>query len=186
MISVYDLIMADNSISEEQKRKETEYKQYVDEHVNNVNKAWEEMKNKNMIIDFICAESQTSRSILLPTVDALILSHDRSKYGADEWEPYRIHFYSVNNIEKQSSEAEFERAWEHHYTCNMHHPEHWKDNLDKMPMIYIVEMCCDWIAMSMKFGGNAYEWYHKNGLVEFKFSETQKEWLEFILKNFYK
>ncbi len=37
---------------------------------------------------------------------------------------------------------------EHHYANNRHHPEHFKNGVDDMNLIDIVEMLCDWKAAS--------------------------------------
>ena len=54
----------------------------------------------------------------------------------------------------------FDKAWEHHYKNNKHHPEHWARQ--NMPMKYIRFMVCDLKAMSRKFGGIAQEYYLQN------------------------
>lgn len=39
-------------------------------------------------------------------------------------------------------------ALEHHYANNRHHPEHFKDGVDGMNLIDLIEMFCDWKAAS--------------------------------------
>lgn len=184
-LSIYETIVGDNNIPEDIKAKTTEYKLYIDEHISNVSNAWQMIKENNKIIDYICTEGECGHSLMIPTIDTVILSHDISKYGIDEFEPYRKYFYPVDEAEKQSADAEFDRAWIHHYMTNMHHPEYWKDRIDDIPLIVVVEMCCDWIAMSMKFGGTAYDWFHDKNKCKYEFGDTQAEWIEFILKSFY-
>ena len=53
-----------------------------------------------------------------------------------------------------------------------------------MPFAFVVEMCCDWIAMSMKFGGDAYHWYLENKK-EKDLGVKQDEWTRTILKMYY-
>lgn len=182
---MYEIIKDDPHVSQEQKQKELEYKKYVDKHINCVKAAWETMKNNSFIIDFCCSEGQTSRSVLIPTMDMFIISHDNSKYGIDEWEAYRQYYYPVNEYEKQSAKAEYERAETHHYACNMHHPEYWINRMDGMTITSVMEMCCDWIAMSMVKGGTALEFYNTK-FDKRKLGESQREWTEFILKEYYK
>lgn len=83
----------------------------------------------------------------------------------------------------KKTENEFEEALEKHYIRNKHHWKHWeKDNnnifsfislfnvvnqsgkkeIQKMPHKYIMQMICDWEAMSLKFGNAAKEYYLKN------------------------
>ena len=176
-------IMEDPNITEEQKQKEKEYKKYVDEHISNVNKAWDMMKKNSSCMDYI---HSLDKSIFITSmVDSLVSSHDMSKYGLDEWEPYRRNFYPVNDEEKNDNIASFEQAWEHHYMNNLHHWDYWckTNSVDKMPLEFVIEMCCDWIAMSIKFGGTAYDWYTKQS--DIVLGLKQKEWVEAILKKFY-
>lgn len=184
-LCVYELIKDDPEVSQEQKEKELEYKKYVDRHIKCVKAAWDTMKNNHTIIDFCCSEGQTSQSIIIPTMDLLIMSHDSSKYGIDEWEAYRQYYFPINEMEKQSAKAEYERALIHHYANNMHHPEYWINRMDSMTITSVIEMCCDWIGVSMVKGGSALDFYNKSFKKQ-KLGVTQREWVEFILTEYYK
>lgn len=37
-------------------------------------------------------------------------------------------------------------ALDHHYSVNSHHPEHYKNGMDGMTLIDLIEMFCDWSA----------------------------------------
>lgn len=180
---VYLAILSNPNLTKEQKAKEKEYKAYVDEHVSNVKTAWELMKSSDKVMDYI--NTIDDSSTMKVVVDSLISAHDMSKYGIDEWEPYRRNFYPVDEDEKEENKVEFEKAWEHHYMNNLHHWKYWTgtNRVDKMPLEFVIEMCCDWIAMSMKFGGTAYSWYTKQ--TDIILGKKQKEWTETILKKFY-
>lgn len=41
-------------------------------------------------------------------------------------------------------------ALEHHYAHNRHHPEHFKNGIDDMNIIDLVEMFCDWKASASR------------------------------------
>ena len=56
-----------------------------------------------------------------------------STYGSPEYEGFR---------------KAMGPALEHHYANNSHHPEHWKNGIDDMSLLDIVEMLCDWKAAS--------------------------------------
>ena len=56
-----------------------------------------------------------------------------STYGSDEYKGYL--------------EA-IKPALDHHYAHNRHHPEHFKNGVDDMNLIDIIEMLCDWKAAS--------------------------------------
>lgn len=182
---IYLAIVSDPNISEIQKKKEKEYKKYVDEHINNVRRIWNEMKDNKYILNYFKEQSDSNLDWVLSTVDSLIYAHDTSKYGIEEWESYRKNFYPVDDEEKGSNKALFEKAWEHHYMNNLHHWDYWylTGMKDKMPLEFVIEMCCDWAAMSMKFGGNAYSWYKSQK--DIVLGEKQKSWVESILKLFY-
>lgn len=174
----------DPNIPDEQRAKEKEYKKYVDEHISNVKTAWNHMKANHECMDYIKSIVNDFYFITV-IIDSLVASHDMSKYGLEEWEPYRKNFNPVNDEEKNDNIAAFEKAWEHHYMNNLHHWEYWykTNTVDKMPIEFVVEMCCDWIAMSAKFGGTAYDWYNKQ--TNIVLGEQQKEWVVSLLKKFY-
>lgn len=141
------------------------YKEYIAEHITNVQRAWALMKNNKEVMNYI--ESNLTNMSLdgtISVIDELVLHHDKSKYGKEEFEPYRKHFYPVDDKEKDESEKEFEEAWKHHYTNNLHHWDWWhlSGNADSMPLIYVIEMICDWEAMSFKYNNISKKWYEEN------------------------
>ena len=50
--NIYEIIINDPNVPEDQKAKEKKYKEYIDNHKKNVIETWEELK-KNNIISFI-------------------------------------------------------------------------------------------------------------------------------------
>lgn len=181
---IYLAIMADPTLSDKQRECEKRFKSYVDDHRDNVKRAWNMIKDNVHIIDYI--KTQTNNiSFLIATIDSFINAHDMSKYSLAEWEPTRINFYPVDDQEKEDNIAAYEKAWEHHYTTNMHHWNWWAKtgNKDKMSLEFVIEMCCDWVAMSIKFGGDAYHWYLEQ--TDIVLGEQQKEWMITILKLLY-
>ena len=180
----YEYIMKDPNISENQKIQEKRYKEYIDNHKKNVIETWEELKKNKIIHDFILKESQNEN--IDKILDKNVALHDNSKYGEEEWEPYRKRFYPVNEQEKKSSKKEFGKAWAHHKKVNTHHHEHWEEinQNEKMPFTDVVEMCCDWISMSKVLGGTALSWY--NAQKNIFLGSKQKEWTLFILNEYYK
>ena len=102
---------------------------------------------------------------LLPALRERIINHDASKYSDAEFEAFRAYFYPINDEEKEEAREEFEIATEHHYKVNEHHPEHWKDEEGKpvdMPLLAILELICDWDAMSYNAGGSSSLDFWKN------------------------
>lgn len=133
--------------------KENEYKAYIKEHFNNVNSA------------FLKYGITMSRILHITpgTLYVRVVKHDDSKYSPEEFDGYRQYFYACSG-EKPNEEL-FDKAWEHHYKNNDHHPEYWVNevtgDIADMPPECIAEMLLDWEAMSMKFGGNTYDYYMK-------------------------
>lgn len=165
------------------KAKELEYTQYIDNHRNNVQKAWDELKNNDRVIDYIVKNADTKPSNFLSLLDAYIAAHDKSKYGKEEFDAYRKWFYPVSEEEKQSAKEEFDLAWKHHYKRNMHHWDWWHEsNLPQvMPFNFVVEMICDWMAMGYQFNNTAKSWYYENKN-EIHLGERQTKWVEDILE----
>lgn len=167
---------------------EVDYKKYVDEHRANVVTAWHNMMKNDFTCGYLASlvELDDGYISFIHRMNKRIEAHDLSKYEKEEWEPYRRYFYPVDEEEKEKAKDDFNKAWEHHYTVNPHHWDHWVaiDKIGDMTLEDVTEMACDWIAMSMKFGGSALDWYHKQTDIELGY--FQKIWIENILEKYYK
>ena len=113
-----------------------DYKNYIEEHKDRV-KQFADWRKENL--------PELFDNIDIELFDELIREHDDSKYSEPEFEAYAQRFY--NNGEEG---FEFDQAWLHHWTHNEHHPEFWLG--EDMPLIYILEMICDWGSFSIKSG----------------------------------
>lgn len=168
-----------STIDKEIIKKKNQYMDYIEEHRNNVKKAYEFISEKII--------QNCSDNIILTTIDSLkeeIESHDESKYSSEEFDAYRRKFFptSLEQLQEDENklkemEEEFEKAWLHHFSNNDHHPKFWcyvkkedgkyvlsKDKLEPLDMNLssILHMICDWEAMSIKFNGYTIDWYiHK-------------------------
>lgn len=77
-------------------------------------------------------------------------NHDNSKYSNEEKDV----FENVDNIKREdfnSYEQYFsytkpliQKALDHHYSNNRHHPEHFKNGVEDMNLLDILEMVADW------------------------------------------
>ena len=83
--------------------------------------------------------------------------HDFSKFTPHEYEPYiwltEYHRCRCANQAFQYPHGMAERvaaAIKHHQTHNRHHPEYYADPNDMSDMD-LIEMVCDWMAMSMEY-----------------------------------
>lgn len=77
--------------------------------------------------------------------------HDASKFHSPEREGYmrlseKLCGVSYGTPEYAAALASERETIEHHYACNRHHPQHFKNGIDDMNMIDILEMLCDWGA----------------------------------------
>ena len=145
--------------------KTREYLDYIEEHVLNVQKAFEiandKWKNDSIIYD----------DWKWHELKGLIECHDDCKLSEDEFVQYRKYFYPTDTEEHYANSTHgvpstafaqegFDNAWEHHKANTRHHWE----TMPTHPIyrqIFLAEMVLDWIAMSMKFGGTAIEYYEK-------------------------
>ena len=181
---IYEKIINDPNISQEQKIQEEKYKKYIDNHKSKVIETWEELKKNKIIYEYIITQSESKD--IIEIINKNISNHDNSKYEEEEWEPYRKRFYPINEEEKNKSKKEFSKAWKHHKKNNTHHHEHWEEinQNEKMPFYDVVEMCCDWISMSKVLGGTAINWYNQQKNIFL--GQKQKGWTLFILNEYYK
>lgn len=88
------------------------------------------------------------------------ISHDLSKFRPSEFIPYARYFHIDRNNSKYKEG--FEKAWKKHYSRNLHHWNYWYERDIPMPYKYIMQMICDWSAMSRKFGDTPQAFYLNN------------------------
>jgi hypothetical protein len=132
------------------------YKSYIDEHRSNVAKFWNRLHPK-------CKGNFRFDDYYMHVIDGLIMHHDISKYTSEEFHGYRQYFYPRKG--EQQDKYTFNMAWNFHQKANMHHWEYWvipNDAILPMPFTYIIEMLCDWGAMSIKFNNKISDWYNEN------------------------
>lgn len=158
------------------------YKHYIEEHKNNIKTVW------NVLQDHLKGrywlDEHTSFNI-----ETLIEEHDQSKFDSFEFEAYQQVFFPIAGV-KISKEA-FEYAVNKHLKSNPHHWEYWvilerlKPVALDMYLKFIIEMLCDWSAMSLKFNDTPSEFYQKNK-ENFIFHEKTKVAVEYWLPVFNK
>lgn len=81
------------------------------------------------------------------------LHHDDSKLVPPELEYFAEYTPKLAELTYGSDEYNecleaIKPALDHHYANNRHHPEHFKDGVNDMTIIDILEMFCDWKAAS--------------------------------------
>jgi hypothetical protein len=138
------------------------YLNYVEEHYDNVQRAWAVIKEKCFDMWFVAEDEY--RSVL----DAQVLRHDLSKLSANEFVQYRAWFFPTEfeAAEKDIRKAGFDAGWESHKLSNSHHWQNWTKYVDmgqpKDQELNAVHMVIDWVAMSYNFGGSASIYYETN------------------------
>lgn len=156
-----------------------EYDIYIQQHKDNVRKGYE------WLMTNIPDKLPHGASEALDN----ILKHDASKNEFDEYDAYDRYFYG-NNRSYQVCQ-DFNLAWLIHIHRNLHHWQHWvliNDNpkegeiiLD-MPVRYIIEMICDWLAFSWAKGDlyEIFKWYDERKEY-IKLSQKTRKTVEDIL-----
>jgi len=140
-------------------QKTREYLDYLENHYNNVQKAWSILQDKCKHMNFIYDD------FLHGTIDMEVKLHDISKLSQEEFVQYRVKFFPTKE-EKDNHhcliDLAFDRAWKHHKKENTHHWENWTKKKIYHDVVYVVHNICDWMAMGMKFNDTAKSYYEKN------------------------
>ena len=129
------------------------------------------------------------RELIFDVITQLLIrahNHDESKLLTPEKEVFdeytpKLKDSSYGSKEYQMFLKEMEVALKHHYEQNKHHPEHFKNGINDMTLIDLIEMLCDWKAATER---------HANGdvLKSLKINKTRfkiNEQLCQILENTY-
>lgn len=88
--------------------------------------------------------------------------HDRTKFQEPEKSIFIKYTPELDKCEYGSEEykrhlEKVKVAIEHHYKNNSHHPEHYENGIKDMNLLDIVEMFCDWYAVTQQRGKNSIE-----------------------------
>lgn len=81
--------------------------------------------------------------------------HDKSKLEPpekpmyDEFTP-KLRELTYGSDEYKACLAQMGPALQHHYAANSHHPEHYKNGINGMNLLDLVEMLADWKAAGMR------------------------------------
>ena len=157
----------------EKNKKDVEYLDYINKHVNMVKQKFEEifipLLDKEIVSVLISSEDLHNA---INEAKDKVAHHDDSKFSDDEFDGYRARWYPT--IKEKNGDDEYQKliqekydkAWENHYTTNEHHPKHWVNKETGVPTTMslpaIIEMICDWEAMSARFNTNTLDWYEKD------------------------
>lgn len=173
LINAFGLL---NMINENLDGYQEEYKNYIIEHKERV-KQYADWLKENL--------PEIFEDVDLDAFDEVIAEHDESKFGEEEFEAYAQKFFGPQDINGKPLDfiPGFDQAWEHHWQNNEHHPEHWLG--EDMPLIYILEMICDWGSFSIAEGNpkELIDYYYNNARddEEKNLSDNTKKIVEEIL-----
>ena len=83
------------------------------------------------------------------------VDHDKFKLESPEVEIFAKMKSKLKNLtygtpEYEESLNQLKPALDHHYANCRHHPEHFKNGVNDMNLIDLVEMLCDWKASSLR------------------------------------
>jgi hypothetical protein len=84
------------------------------------------------------------------------INHDQSKLLPPELQTFmeytpKLATSTYGSDEYKQFLAEMKPALDHHYECNRHHPEHFKeDGVNGMNLVDLIEMLCDWKAATLR------------------------------------
>lgn len=104
------------------------------------------------------------------------VEHDKSKLSDPEKDTYDKYIPELRKFKYGSPEYLDVRkkmnkeGLAHHFEVNRHHPEHFKNGIDDMNLVDVMEMVCDWYAASMK-SDTSFEGGFKQNAERFGISE---------------
>jgi len=98
------------------------------------------------------------------------INHDHSKLKEPELTTFIKYTPKLSDSTYRSNEykqflKEMKPTLEHHYRENRHHPEHFKNGIDGMNLIDLIEMICDWKAATLR---------HKDGDIKSSIEKNTK------------
>lgn len=134
-----------------------EYLDYIEEHYNNVQEAWRMVQEKCPAEKFKWLQNREKSWIGID-----VANHDSSKLSSAEFTQYRRKFFPCEGESMTGVDIEFKDAWEHHKTVNTHHWQNWTQAYKEyhpLAEMRLVSNLVDWIAMGIKSGSTAKEYY---------------------------
>ncbi len=80
-----------------------------------------------------------------------LINHDKSKILSDELKGFTNANKLLSDMAYGSDEyfnnlEQLKETLEQHYQLNRHHPQHFKNGINDMTLIDLMEMTCDWMA----------------------------------------
>ena len=159
-----------------------QYTKYIKNHIENVQLCY-----KKAVVAFRVVFPEVYEDLdQIKTLSNLLDNHDASKFSEEEFFPYAMRFFPIKGIDPKEEyiKNNFKLAWLHHVNNNGHHPGHWAlvdDNevqIFDMPDVYIIEMLCDWMAMSIYYNSSTKEYWESPSAQKLPMSEYTRSKVE--------
>ena len=85
--------------------------------------------------------------------------HDDKKLSDEQLVRYiarhqEIHSLKYGSPEREPVEAKYKDLLKTHHSEYRHHPEHFKNGIDDMNLVDVIEMLCDWAAAGKDLDGS--------------------------------
>jgi len=106
---------------------------------------------------------------------ANVFIHDVSKFHGIEFD----FMAPGTQKDEESAKLKMKMAVNHHRMVNPHHPEYW-GTIQKMPLIYVAEMVCDWKARSEEFGSSLKDYIDEYATKRWSFVKDDKTYKEIM------
>jgi hypothetical protein len=165
-----------------------EYIQYITDHINEVRKQYN--KYKPLFIKLFPEVFATDETTLY--MDYIIDIHDNSKYSDSEFALYRDYYFP--GPEGKISEKDFNLGWLHHIHNNPHHSQYWIYYDDEngsvtaydIPDVHIVDLLCDWLAMSAYKKDTVWSYWESKGKDKIYSNSTKNklQWAIYEIKKY--
>lgn len=168
-----------------------EYTEYIDNHIKEVWKSYYTAVDafKDVFPKVYRNKSEYTKLIYN------LKNHDASKFEPSEFLYYAARFFPIDGTDHESEKVKngFKLAWLHHANHNPHHPAYWaladdgKLIIYDIPDIYIIEMLCDWMAMSKYYNSTTLDYWKSESAQKLPMSEYTRskinEFMEWMLNN---
>lgn len=141
-------------------------------------------------------EVQSNIAIFIKELLDRSIKHDQSKLSSPEIEIFgeytseleKTQYYNEKGEMSDEYKALLEKvqpALDHHYSKNLHHPQHWDGGIKDMDLMDLVEMLADWISATKRNkNGNIHKSIEVNA-ERFKISSQLAQILENTVNRYF-
>lgn len=126
---------------------------------------------------------------IIEEIHVRMFNHDLSKLSRPEVKTFTEYANQLSELEEGTFAYKrvlkaMNEALNMHYANNRHHPEHHKNGVDDMSLIDLIEMVCDWKAVSLS-GEMSMEQFLEDAKERFGLSEQTYNVLYNTIEQFF-